>query len=59
MAGVKWARMAVFEFAAAQSQFSVPTQAISPPGWFCRGANQAAIGALGWVKPAVARQLQP
>jgi LacI family transcriptional regulator len=27
---VKWARMAVFEFGAAQSQFSVPIEAISP-----------------------------
>ena len=59
IAGVKWARMAVFKFAAAQSQFSVLTEAASPLGWFCRGANLLAIGALVWVKLAVSRQPKP
>jgi hypothetical protein len=41
------ARTAIFEFAAAQSQFSVPTEAISPVGWFCRGAEILAFATLG------------
>jgi len=51
--------MAVFKFAAVQSQFSVLTETISPLSWFCRGANLLAIGALVWVKLAVARQPTP
>jgi hypothetical protein len=46
--------MAVFEFAGAQNQLSVPIEAISALGWFGRGANLLAITALVGVKLVVA-----